>query len=107
MTAVVAVKADNRELFGLAVITILLSAIDGSRTFGMIAILGIIHCFRAKTGVIILFVLAAPILFSLIHALRILLVEPDWQPNIIQAVSEVLSVSLIGVIMVSTNSTFW
>ena len=81
-------EADNRELFKLAVITMLLSSIDGSRTFGMIAMLGIIQCFRAKIGVIIMFVIAIPILFSLVHALRIFLVEPDWQPSLIAAVAE-------------------
>lgn len=81
-------EADNQELVRLAVITLALSAIDGSRTFGILAILGIIHCYRARIGVIFSFVIATPIIFSLIHALRIFLIDPDWQPNIVEIISE-------------------
>ena len=78
------VMTDNQELFRLAVVTILLSRQTVQEHLESLHF-KIIHCYD-EDGC---YHFDCPCYSNcFIHALRIFLIEPDWQPNIIQLISE-------------------
>ncbi|MDA8699922.1 hypothetical protein N9M02_01700 [Amylibacter sp.] len=80
--------ATNSELKILAILTLILSLIDGSRSYALMSFIGLASVYRSsvfkKIGLIILI----PILLSVVHFVRILIVEPTWSPTIFGALSE-------------------
>ena len=80
--------ATNKELKILAVLTLVLALLDGSRNYALLAFLGILTAYRASTFKKIGLVVLLPILMSFVHFVRVIVVEPSWNPSLFSALSE-------------------
>ena len=80
--------ATNSELRILALLTLILSLLDGSRSYAILAFLGIAVVYRSSVLQKVGLLISIPLLLSFIHFVRIIIFEPTWSPTIFEALSE-------------------
>lgn len=81
-------EASNKELKILALLTLSLSLLDGSRSYALLAFLGIVVVYRASILIKLLLILAVPIVLSIVHFIRIFIVELNVEVSLFSILSE-------------------
>lgn len=81
-------EASNKELKILALLTLSLALLDGSRSYALLALLGMAVVYQTSNLKKLLLMLAIPILLSIVHFVRIWIVETNIEISLFSILSE-------------------